>query len=68
MYHSICTSTTGLVVAGILFSNLLNLELKYLIFSSGLAFKLERSLIKDAMFLSSPNCKKYFLKIIPVSN
>lgn len=55
MYHSICISTAGLEVVGILFSNLLNLELKSLILSSELDFRLERSLIKDTTVLSSPN-------------
>ena len=49
MYHSICTSTAGFEAVGILFSNLLNLELKSLILSYEFAFKLERSLIKDEM-------------------
>ena len=55
IYHSICTSTVGLEEDGIFFSNLLNMELKSLIFSSVLVFKLERSLIKDTTVLSSPN-------------
>lgn len=58
MYHSICTSTAGLEATGILFSNLLNLELKSLNLSYGLAFKLEISLIKDAIVLSSPNFER----------
>ena len=37
IYHSICTYMIGLEAIGTLFSNLLNLELKSLIFSSGLA-------------------------------
>ena len=69
MYHSICTSTTGLEVAGILFNNLLNLELKSLILSPEFVFRLERALIKDATVLSSPNfvrnsCSKFTLSII----
>ena len=55
IYHSICTSTVGFGAAGILFSNLLNMELKSLILSSEFYFRLERSLIKDVMVLSSPN-------------
>ena len=55
MYHSICTSTICFDATRILFNNLLNLELKSLILSSELAFKLEISFINDAMVLSSPN-------------
>lgn len=55
MYHSICTSTVGFEASRILFSNLLNLELKSLIFSSEFYFRLEISLIKHAIVLSSPN-------------
>jgi len=32
IYHSICISTPGPEVAGILFNNLLKMELKYFIF------------------------------------
>ena len=51
-------STPGLDVSGVLFKNLLNLELKSLIFSLGLALGLERSLIKVAVVWSSPNLVK----------
>jgi len=58
----------------ILFSNLLNLELKSLIFSSELAFELERSLIRDEIVWSSPNLAMNYssnmsqLVIDPVGN
>jgi len=60
MYHSTYTSTLGLEVAGILFSNLLNLELKSLIFSFGLTLIFEKSLIKVVVVQSSPNLIKNF--------
>jgi len=55
MYHCVCTSTTGLEEVGILFNNLLNIDLKSLILSPEFVFRLERALIKDATILSSPN-------------
>lgn len=55
MYHSNCTYIVGLEEDGILFNNLLNMELNSLILSFKLAFMLETSLIKDVMVLSSPN-------------
>lgn len=58
IYHSICTSIMGLEVSGILFSNLLNLELNYFIFSFGLALRFDKSLIKVAVVQSSPDFNK----------
>jgi len=60
MYHSFQTPLLGLDVAGILFNNLLKHELKSLMGSFGLTFKLERSFIKVFVVLSSPNLVKNF--------
>lgn len=59
IYHSFWTSSLGLDVASILFNNLLKRELKSFIGSLGSTFKLERSLIRVTMDLSSPNLVKY---------
>lgn len=45
-------------VSKILFNNLLNLELKPLIFSFGLVLRFDRSLIKVVVVQSSPNFNK----------
>jgi len=45
----------GLDVVGMLFKSLLNLELKYLIFSFGQALRFDNSLINVDIVLSSPN-------------
>ena len=55
MYHSFWTSSEGLDVVGILFNNLFKRELKSLMGSFSSAFKLERSLVRVAIDLSSPN-------------
>ena len=46
IYDSIFTSTPDLEVSRILFNNLLNFELKSLIFSFGFDLRFDKSLIK----------------------
>ena len=55
MYHSFWTSSLGLDAVGILFNNSLTCELKFLIGSLGSDLKLERSLIRVVVDMSSPN-------------
>ena len=55
IYHSIWTFAPRTDVAGILLSNLLNLELKSYIFSPDLDFRFDKSLMSVTVVLSSPN-------------
>lgn len=58
MYHSFWTSSLGLDAVGILFNNLLKLELNSLMGSLGSDLKWEGSLIRLVLDLSSPNLVK----------
>lgn len=55
VYHSLRTSLVGLEAVGILFNILFKRELKYLMGSFDSALRLDRSLISDAIDLSSLN-------------
>ena len=58
IYYSLLTCSLGFESLGIFFKSLLNHELKSLMGSLDSALKLERSLIKVATDLSSPNLVK----------
>ena len=60
IYHSFWTLSLSLDTVGILLNNLLKRELKSLMGSFSSAFKLEKSLIRVVVDLSSPNLVKNY--------